>query len=321
MKNPLNAPVIALVISLVALRTDAAILDWRFPEEQKTRTFAYGEMEVLASAPLIYFSGLNSSCHGAEVAQVGHPHGLQVGGGHFYCGIQEHRGKERNVIFTAWDTALSLPALCVQADPATVRSHSGSKDYEGGSFHTDRLCYWKECDVFRFALSKLPAKNGGTVTTFYFFDPATRDWRLEASIVNPDDGHGTASYIGSSTAFLENFGRANYDKPKLCVYRLWIGSGPNDLAFVRRAEADDQDFAGDHDFSPTERCGILNGSFFLAQGSRPTVDYLLAKYSTSKDGFIVAMKAHPELGPIADHPLSGSTVAELRSLPRPKDAR
>jgi hypothetical protein len=290
-------------------RARAAGLYWGPPKEKIPITLVYGEMEVLASAPMVYYCGLDWPGEGAG---VGHNDRMKVSGGSAYCGIQEHQNKQRNVIFTVWDTAPRLPSVCLQADPSTVHFHSGPKDFEGGNTHTDRLCPWKEGEMFRFALSKLPARKGGTITTFYFYDPSSKKWLLEASIWNPPDDRGTGRFFNVGMAFLENFGSKNHEAPKLCLYRLWVGSKPQDLGFVRKAAASDP--------SKIEHCGVLDGSFFLAQGNESAVNALLEKYRTSPDGVTVAHLDARRLGPIPDRPLSPEIIAELAALSRPAAA-
>jgi hypothetical protein len=303
------------VISLLSAASTpcamAATLYWGPPKEKMPITVVYGELEVLASSSMIYFCGLDWPGDGAN---VGHNAQMKVSGGSAYCGIQEHNNKQRNVIFTVWDTAPSLLAACLQADASTVHFHSAAKDFEGGNTHTDRPCQWKEGEVFRFALSKLPAKKGGTITTFYFYDPVGKKWLLEASILNPPDDRGTGRFFNVGSAFLENFGRKNYETPKLCLYRLWVGSKAQELGFVREAAA------APDDLSKTEHCGILNGSFFLAQGNESAVNELLEKYRTAVDSVTIARPDARRLGPIPDRPLLPEIIAQLTALPRPAEA-
>jgi hypothetical protein len=205
--------------------------------------------------------------------------------------------------------------VCRQSDPLTVHFHSGPTDFEGGNIHTDRPCPWREGELFRFALSKLPAGKGGTITTFYFYDRSGKKWLLEASILNPPDGRETGRFFNVGSAFLENFARKDYETPKLCLYRLWVGSKAQELGFVRKAAA-----ALDG-LSKTEHCGVLNGSFFLAQGNESAIHALLEKRRTSADSVILARQDASHLGPIPDHPLSPEIIAELAALPTPADAR
>jgi hypothetical protein len=256
-------------------------------------TFIYGEMQVLASGPMTYYCGCE-----------------WLGGGEptsGYSGLQEHNGRQHNVIFTVWDTSRTLPAYLAQADPTTALTKSRPGDPEGDSCHTDAPCAWKEGAVFRFALTRRPQKlSRNTLTSFYFFDESRKTWVLEASLSSPPAPDGKERvFSGGKDSFLEQFAGDDAG-PKVCIYRLWAGTAPGDLVYFRKARA-------------IGRWGIVNGCYCLARGDEKAVAAVVARASRSPHDLPIASKAEDKVGPvIPDWPLAKGIIDELKSLPVPK---
>jgi hypothetical protein len=252
---------------------------------QEKRTLLYGEVEVLASGPGIYFCGVN-----------------WPGG---YCGVQEHAEKKRNTIFSLWDTSPTLHPSVVQAEERTVCKRFGG---EGTGAHTHLDYAWEEGQPFRFAVAKQPDKSGeNTLITFYFFDATLNKWVLEATISSPNGNQDSVRYFlrPNMNSFLENFNHQHLEVPKLCLYRLWAGTAPENLVFLRKARGDGL-------------WGVLNDSFYLAQGSAAAaVDALIAKQPKSKDSTIGFIKGAKFPLSIPDRKLPADTIAALKALPKP----
>jgi hypothetical protein len=252
-------------------------------------TFLYGEIEVLASGPDIYFCGINW--------RPGEP----AGG---YCGIQQPATNPRKTIFSVWDTSAALHPALVQADSRTVHDRFGG---EGTGEHTHLNYPWENGKLFRFAVTKQPDKSGrNTLVTYYFFDDPLKKWVLEATISCPTDGKDSVRYFGGGmNSFLENWSGKSKEIPKLCLYRLWAGSAPDQLFFLRKGGGDGL-------------WGILNDCFYLAQGSDASaVDALIARQPKSKDSTIGFIKGGKGALAIPDRPLPAEVLAELGALPQP----
>jgi hypothetical protein len=264
-------------------------------KEVEKVTFIYGEMEVLASGPMTYYCGFG--WRGGQAPTSG------------YSGIQQHPGLPNNVIFSVWDTSPKLLAYAAQADSSTVFFHGHPNEKEGTSCHTDAPCAWKVGAVFRFALTKRPHKSiSDTLSTFYFFDEGRKKWVLEASVSSPSAADGTDRFFsGGKYSFLEQF--AGKDSgPKVCIYRLWAGTAPENLVFARRARA-------------SGRWGIVKGCYCLARGGDTAVAAVVAMAPKSADDIAVASEGNAELGPVVpDRPLPKGIIDELKSLPVPKPA-
>ncbi|MGD0783856.1 MAG: DUF3472 domain-containing protein, partial [Candidatus Aminicenantales bacterium] len=250
-------------------------------------------MEVLASGPMLYFCGFG--WRGGQDPTSG------------YSGIQQHPGSPNNVIFSVWDSSPRLPAYAAQADPSTVFFHGRPGEKEGTSCHTDAPCAWKEGAVFRFALTKRPQKSSrNTLSTFYFFDEGRKKWVLEASLSSPPAADDTERFFsGGKYSFLEQFA-GNDAGPKVCLYRLWAGTAPENLVFARRARA-------------IGRWGIVRGCYCLARGDGKAVAAVVARPSQSPDDVAVTLKGENQEGPVMpDRPLPKRILDELKSLPLPE---
>lgn len=254
-------------------------------------TFMYGEIEVLATGPTIYYCGVNW--------QPGRP----AGG---YCGIQDHPAGHRT-IFSVWDTSPTLHPRVIKADKRTIYNRFGN---EGSGSHTHMPYPWKVGRVFKYALFKRPDETGeNTLTSYYFFDRTQGDkktkgkWVLEATISSPTNDQDSVRYFGGGmNSFLENWSGKNREIPKVCLYRLWVGTSPKDLKFLRKAVGD----AGG-------RWGILNGSYYLAEGDPAKVAEVLKSHAKGT-GNVLGAKKGAKLPPIPDRSVAADTVKALEAL-------
>jgi hypothetical protein len=250
-------------------------------------TFLYSEIEVLASGPDTYFCGINW--------QPGQP----AGG---YCGIQEPAEAPRLTIFSVWDTSAELHPSVLQSDGRTAHNRF---DGEGNGIHTHLDYPGANGRVFKFAVTKQPDKTGAnTLVTYYFFDDGLKKWVSKATISCPTNNDNPVRYFGGGmNSFLENWSGVSKETQKLCHYRLWAGSAPDKLFFVRKAVGDGP-------------WGILNDSFYLAQGSDAgKVAALIAqvpKFKDSTTGFVEGANAALT---IPDRILPAGTVSALKALP------
>jgi formylglycine-generating enzyme required for sulfatase activity len=262
------------------------VLWWSMEIAGKEPTFVYGEMEVLSSGPNMYYCGF------------GWQGGFAPTSG--YSGIQEHENKKRTVIFTVWDTSPNLPVSLIQAVTHPVHNRPG--DAEGNNYSTSAPYFWKEGEVFRFVLNKRPQKaSKNTLSTFYFFDEQLKKWVLEASLSSPPAADGRErSFTTGGYSFLEQF-KGKDAGPKICLYRLWAGTAPENLVFLRRAHVEG-------------RWGIVKGCYCLARGD---VSAVIAQVPHLD----VTLKAEHKEGPaILDRPLPKDIIDELKSLPVPTAA-
>ena len=131
---------------------------------------------------------------------------------------------------------------------------------------------------------------------------------LEASLSNPPAADGAERFFsGGKYSFLEQFSGKD-EGPKVCIYRLWAGTAPENLAYFRRARTDG-------------RWGIVNGCYCLARGDEKAVAAVVARAPESPGDLPVASKGEVKEGPvIPDRPLRKAVVDELKSLPVPKAA-
>lgn len=271
------------------------------PAEEK-RAFVYGELEVWASGPEIYFCGM----HWFSAPACG------------YFGIQEYANHTRHTIYSMWDTAPKVPSAFVEGDAQTKHGHPHGtvEDAEG-----TRVDYnWQVGKVFRFALRKEPDKSGkNALTTFYFYDDTRSKWVQQATISSPlgqkpaNFFSGSGSFFGVQvSSWLENWSGAHKEIPKLCLYRLWTGTSPDDLKFLRKASGDGH-------------WGIINDSYYLAEGNDAALDALIAKNSKAKNNMLRLKVPDPQawngqIPPIPDRALTPETVKELMTLPMPSSA-
>ena len=82
------------------------------------------------------------------------------------------------------------------------------------------------------------------------------------------------TFGGGMNAFLENWSGQKRELPKLALYRMSLGTSPKDLAPVTEGGGDG-------------KWGVLNGSFYLAEGDDAAVEAVI-KGSLAKGSSVVA---------------------------------
>jgi hypothetical protein len=247
----------------------------------------YGEIQVLATHPGIYYCGANW-----------HP-GEPAGG---YCGIQHNGPNERRTILSIWDTARDLHPQVTEADSHTIFNRFGG---EGTGAHTHMIWPWQTEETFRFFVKKWPGKQPDTTEAcFYVHDGNRKKWLPVATITSPNGGKlSVATFAGGLNSFLENFTGKDRDEPKLALYRLWLGTSAEKLKCLTRATGDG-------------KWGELHDAYFLAEGSDDKLTALFANLEHQYDKPTFGGQT-AKLLPISDRPLPVETIKELESVPRP----
>ncbi|AIE84776.1 DUF3472 domain-containing protein [Fimbriimonas ginsengisoli] len=274
---------LALMLGLALLPVaQAQHLIWKPKPGGAKITALYGEIEVLETGDTIYYCGCNW--------WPGNP----AGG---YTGIQDPGGGRHNMIFSIWDTNEKLHPRVTEAEGRTVFSRFGG---EGTGAHTHLDYDWKRGKTYRFYVTKeQDATKENTLTRLYFEDDRLRRWVHEATISNPNDGHESVTTFGGMlNAFLENWSGKEREKPKLALYRLWVGTSPSDLTPVT-------DGTGDGNW------GTLNGSFYLAEGKDELLAPIFGRYSGWTRG-----GARGTILSVPSHGVERRVVRSLRRLPR-----
>jgi len=257
---------------------------WWNLKGQTNATCLYGEVTVLATHPAIYYCGANW-----------HP-GEPAGG---YCGIQDNSATERRTIFSVWDTSPELHPQTTAADPQTVAKRFGGEG-EGG--HTHMLWDWKEGETFQFFVQKIKGDKPDTTAARYFiFDRTRQIWRHSATITSPNGSKPSVATIGGGlNSFLENFRNKDRAEPKLALYRLWLGSRPEQLQRLTRARGDGI-------------WGQLHDCYFLAEGDPTKLDAVFARVASQYGQPVFGGKTK-KLEPLTDKPLPADLVAALQKL-------
>ncbi len=235
-------------------------LIWRPKDDQGSYRCIYGEIQVLATANSTYYCGCNwwPSC--------------PAGG---YTGIQDIDGLKHLMIFSIWDTTSDLHTVAVdQGDPRAELSRFGGEG-EGGK--TLLPYHWELGKTYRyFILKRQDDANKRTLASSFFYDDGLGQWVYEATIASPDNGDKCIKgFGGMMNAFLENFGKTDKSIPRLALYRLWVGTTPDNLTCVTEANG-------------SGLWGTLNDWFFLGGGDDATVKGLI-------NGFIEG-NAQPAFG-------------------------
>jgi hypothetical protein len=255
-------------------------------------TFIYGEVDIIASAPGMYFCPFEWDA------------GEPAGG---YCGPQEQSVGNNNLLCTIWDESVTPPiqTTCVQYDPGC--SFAGRLTGEGQGSTASLPYLWQTGEVFKFALTKVPDSTGqNTLTTYYYYDIYQKAWLLMAQFSSPNTTYSRVAYFHGINAFVENFGSANKAIPKLARFRLWAGSAPDNLALLTKAY-------GEYPW------GVLNGSFYIANGADIQVINALIEKQLVVKGDMMAWQ-QGQLGSqnaltVPNQKLSADTIAALKALP------
>lgn len=289
MRNYITPALLGLVCFLASGRAEAQHLWWD-TQKLDDATCLYGEITVLATHHAIYFCGANW-----------HP-GEPAGG---YCGIQHNSPKERRTIFSIWDTSPELHPKTTEADPKTIFNRFGG---EGEGAHTHMLWDWQVGESFQFFVRKQPGTTPGTTQARYFiYDPALKVWRHSATIDCPNGDKKSEKSVatiggGGLGSFLENFAGKEQDVPKLALYRLWLGSSPDELKCLTQAQGDGT-------------WGQLHDAYFLAEGSEQNMKRMFASVQKQYGDPVFGTKGK-KLDPITDKPLAPKVVEALKSLPQ-----
>ncbi len=274
-----------LFLTFPGVQASAQHLWWNL-EKQTNATCLYGEITVLATYPAIYYCGANW-----------HP-GEAAGG---YCGIQDNSLKERRTIFSIWDTSPTLHPMVTEADPRTQFGRFGGEG-EGG--HTHMPWPWETNHTFQFFVQKQPGgKSGTTDTRYYIFDPAEQRWLHSATINSPNGDKTSVTTIGGGmNSFLENFLGKDKDRPRLALYRLWLGPGIDAMKCLTRAGGDGT-------------WGTLHDAYFLAAGDRAKLDEVFVQLESNYGQPAFGGKGI-KLAPISEKPVPAEVVAALKKLPQ-----
>lgn len=244
----------------------------------------------MASHPAIYYCGANW-----------HP-GEPAGG---YCGIQHNSAKERRTIFSIWDTSAALHPKVTEADSKTIFNRFGD---EGEGTHTHMIWPWRADEPFQFFVQKQSGSAPHTTDArYYVYDRELKRWRHSATIASPNGDEKSQRSVatiggGGLASFLENFSGKDRERPKLAIYRLWLGTSIDNLKCLNQAQGDGV-------------WGQLQDAYFLAEGSEQERQAIFDKLK-GRLGTPVFGEAGKRLAPISDKPLPPAIVEALRHLPR-----
>jgi hypothetical protein len=277
---------LSLVLGACASLASAQYLFWHPEPRHAKYTAIYGEITVLADNPGVYYCG----CDWWPSAKAGG-----------YTGIQDLRKDGKRILLSVWDTSPELHASLVTADArVTPKRFEG----EGHGFHTRMQYDWRVGKTYLYYVTKRPDQTGAnTLVTLYFFDETRQQWVGEGRIFSPGGHRAVDNFDTNLNSFLENL-RDKNDKqrevPKVAVYSLWAGTGPDDLHMITTA-------------SGKAQWGTVGGSFFLAEGDDAAVRQVLSANAGSGGTYeFGAQKAKMQ---IPSRTLPEKTLDALRTLP------
>lgn len=282
----LRTTIAIALLAAFASAAQAQHLIWKPKPAAKPATCVYGEIEVVATGPTIYYCGCNW--------WPGNP----AGG---YTGIQDAGSGRHLMIFSIWDTSPTLHPKTIEAEARTQYNRFGG---EGEGAHTHLDYGWKVGRVYRYYVTKeQDATGANTLTRTYFYDEGLRKWVHEATISNPNDGHESVTTFGGMlNAFLENWSGQERAKPKVAIYRLWLGTSPRDLVNVTEARGDGN-------------WGVLNDTFYLAEGDEDALATVFEQ--AKKPGTeVVRGKEDRSTLTVGARKVPASVVKALEKLPR-----
>ena len=265
--------VCGLALAFLAPFASAQHLWWK--PASSGYTCLYGEVQVLATGPTIYYCGCNWWP------------GAPAGG---YTGIQDQGTGTHNMIFSIWDTDKDLHPETVAKDSLTFANRFGG---EGTGGHTHLNYDWQVGKTYRyFATKKQDATGANTLCTVFFYDEGHHRWVNEATISSPNNGNiSVKTFGGGLNAFLENWSGQHREVPKAALYRLWLGKTPSDLEEVISGKGDG-------------KWGATDTSFYLAEGD----DEKLTPYlNRTQKGGSEPIQIHPTS-------LSRSLIRDLNHL-------
>ncbi len=162
---------------------------------------------------------------------------------------------------------------------------------------------WKLGKTFEFYVTKSPGEKDSTDVKYYVFDRETKKWIHSATINCPNGGHDEVGNLsgGGMDSFLENFSGQDKDAPRLAIYRLWIGTKPDDLKPLIHGEGDGT-------------WGTLHDAYFLAGGSMENLNGVFAKLEKDYGKPAFGGK-DAKLAPISEKPMEKDVIKALKDLP------
>ncbi len=275
----------AFAILFVPVQATFAQHLWWNADGMNEATCVYGQITVLATHSGTYFCGINW-------------HPGEAGGG--YCGIQQNDGEEKRTIFSIWDTSPELHPSVIAADPNTQHHRFGGEG-EGG--HTHMLWPWKLGEKFEFFVAKSPGENDTTLARYYVFDRSSKMWIHSATVSSPNGGHAEIANFsgGGICSFLENYTGQDKSAPRIAMYRLWIGTTPQNLRPLIHSGGDG-------------KWGTLHDNYFLAGGSDENLSAEFSKLEPVYGKPVYGGGAVPPAA-ISAKPVDPDVVSALEHLP------
>jgi hypothetical protein len=126
--------------------------------------------------------------------------------------------------------------------------------------------------MYRYFILKSQDKNReATHATIFVFDDEQNEWACTGTISSPNNDKSVMGFGGMMMAMMENNGNADKSTPRLALYRLWLGTGLDNLTLVNEANGEG-----------TGVFGAVNGSFFLGCGDETTVKGLVNGYQEGR---------------------------------------
>jgi len=95
--------------------------------------------------------------------------------------------------------------------------------------------------------------------------------------------------------------------PKLAIYRLWLGTGVDEMKCLTIARGDGM-------------WGQLHGAYFLAEGNRAALDAVFSALEKEYGQPVFGEKGK-QLAPIETTPIPAAVLAVLKDLPRAKQVQ
>jgi hypothetical protein len=256
------------------------------PKGHKPYTAIYGEVTVLADNPGVYYC----ACDWWPAAKAGG-----------YTGIQHLGKKGKRIIFSVWDTGPDLHPSVIEKDPRVVSSRFKG---EGSGAHTHMDYEWQIGQTYRYYATKRPDDTGkNIIVSVYFYDETQKRWLGEARILSPiGDRHSVDTFDANLRSFLENLRDKNdkqYEVPKLALYKLWAGTGPDDLKLITSADGKPE-------------WGVMNDSFFIGEGDRGALQKVMdANVTPGKTAQFGVQRVRLT---IPDQPISEDVLNVLRQF-------
>ena len=273
----------ALVVSVQA-KDQLAGLHWRPKDDQGSYTCAYGEVEVVASAPFSYYRGFSwwPSC--------------PAGGS---TGFQDIDGKKRSAELVVWDSSsdlLSVPEE--QGDPRAVLDRF-NKPTVGARVKLNFT--WGSSKIYRYFILKAQDKTKETThASAFIFDDDQNQWVYAGTIASPNNDKSVKGFGGMMMAMLDDGGKPDRTTPRLALYRLWLGTNLDTLSLVNEANGEG-----------TGVFGAVNGSFFLGGGDETTVKGLVYGY---QDGLSQPTFGSKDRLKIPDRKISSDVLKSLAAF-------